>query len=156
MYAMAAALVLSTMMDVFIRMWPVQLGSRDWRFGAFGLLLSGPVTPLLGLALAMAAGFLARSHRVVRVLSVVALAVAVILTLTLIAFLIDYSALRSTVDAQLKLTFTVATTKAVILALFVIPSALALGLGGLRSVQESVTGDGERPGRRGSLVVGQP
>ena len=66
MFAMAAVLALSTLMDTGIKMWPLQLGSRQWRFGAFGLLLSGPVTPLLELALSMSACYLAKIRRVVR------------------------------------------------------------------------------------------
>jgi hypothetical protein len=154
MFAMAAVLALSTLMDTGIKMWPLQLGSRQWRFGAFGLLLSGPVTPLLALALAMAAGYLAQSRRLIRGFAIVALAVAVILTVALLAFLTDYLRLRSTVEAPLRLTFAVATTKAVIQALLVIPAALALGLGGLKSLED--VGDSSRSGPRGSLVVGQP
>lgn len=154
MFAMAAVLALSTLMDTGIKMWPLQLGSRQWRFGAFGLLLSGPVTPLLALALAMAAGYLGQSRRVVRGFAIVALAAAAFLTVALLAFLADYLALRSTVEASLRLTFAVATTKAVIQALLVIPAALALGLGGLKSLGQ--VGDDARSGPRGSLVVGQP
>lgn len=154
MFAMAAVLALSTLMDTGIKMWPLQLGSRQWRFGAFGLLLSGPVTPLLALALAMAAGYLGQSRRVVRGFAIVALAAAAFLTVALLAFLADYLALRSTVEASLRLTFAVATTKAVIQALLVIPAALALGLGGLKSLGQ--VGDDTRSGPRGSLVVGQP
>ena len=154
MFAMAAVLALSTLMDTGIKMWPLQLGSRQWRFGAFGLLLSGPVTPLLALALAMAAGYLSQSRRVVRGFAIVALISAAILTIALLAFLADYLALRSTVEASLRLTFAVATTKAVIQAMLVIPAALALGLGGLKSLGEM--GGDIRSGPRGSLVVGQP
>jgi hypothetical protein len=154
MFAMAAVLALSTLMDTGIKMWPLQLGSRQWRFGAFGLLLSGPVTPLLALALAMAAGYLAQSRRIIRGFAIVALLAAAILTIALLAFLADYLALRSTVEASLRLTFAVATTKAVIQAVLVIPAALALGLGGLRSLGE--VGGEPRSGPRGSLVVGQP
>ena len=154
MFAMAAVLALSTLMDTSIKMWPLQLGSRQWRFGAFGLLLSGPVTPLLALGLAMAAGYLAQSRRVVRGFAIVALLAAAILTIALLAFLADYLALRSTVEAPLRLTFAVATTKAVIQALLVIPAALALGLGGLKSLGD--VGGETRSGPRGSLVVGQP
>ena len=155
MYAMAVVLALSTLMDTGIKMWPLQVGSSQWRYGAFGLLLSGPVTPLLALGLAMAAGFLAESRRAVRGFSIVSLAVAALLTIALLAFLIDYMSLRSTVEAPLRLTFAVATTKAVIQALLVIPAALALGLGGLKSLTTSGGGTA-RSGRRGSLVVGQP
>ena len=154
MFAMAAVLALSTLMDTGIKMWPLQLGSRQWRFGAFGLLLSGPVTPLLALALAMAAGYLAQSRRVVRGFAIVALVCAAILTIALLAFLTDYLALRSTVEAPLRLTFAVATTKAVIQALLVIPAALALGLGGMKSLRD--VGGGAQSSARGSLVVGQP
>jgi hypothetical protein len=154
MFAMAAVLALSTLMDTGIKMWPLQLGSRQWRFGAFGLLLSGPVTPLLALALAMAAGYLAQSRRVVRGFAIVALAPPRFSPLRLLAFLADYLALRSTVEASLRLTFAVATTKAVIQAVLVIPAALALGLGGLKSLGEVGGEPAVRP--RGSLVVGQP
>jgi hypothetical protein len=155
MYAMAVVLALSTLMDTGIKMWPLQLGSSQWRFGAFGLLLSGPVTPLLALALAMAAGYLAESRRAVRGLSIVALAVAALLTIVLLAFLADYLAMRPTVEAPLRLTFAVATTKAVNQTLLVIPAAVGLGLGGLRSLSGSGGGTA-RPRHRGSLVVGQP
>ena len=84
-----------------------------------------------------------------------ALAVAALLTIVLLAFLADYLSLRSTVEAPLRLTFAVATTKAVIQTLLVIPAALGLGLGGLRSLAGSGGGTA-RPRHRGSLVVGQP
>ena len=153
MFAMAAVLALSTLMDTGIKMWPLQLGSREWRFGAFGLLLTGPVTPLLALALAMAAGFLAESRRAIRGLSIVALVCAAILTIALLAFILDYMALKATVEAPLRLTFAVATTKAVIQTLLVVPAATWLGLGGLKSLASGGTG---QIGSRGSLVVGQP
>jgi hypothetical protein len=141
-------------MDTGIKMWPLQMGSRNWRFGAFGLLLSGPVTPLLALAIAMAGSYLAQSRRAVKGFSVVALVAAAVLTVVMLAFLIDYLALRSSVDAPLRLTFAVATTKAVIQTLLVIPAALGLGMGGLRSLGASGGKAGRH--RQGGLVVGQP
>lgn len=146
-------MALSTLLDLGARLWPAQVGSRDWRYGAAGLLLSALVTPLLGLAVAMAGAFFSRSVRAVRVLSVVAVVAGALLALVLIVFLVDYVALAPKVEAPLKLTFTVATVKAVILSVLVIPSALALGLGGLRALRP---GGDTQSAHRGGFVVGQP
>jgi hypothetical protein len=154
MYLIAALLVLSTLLDTAVRIWPLHPGNREWRFGAFGLLLSSPVTPLLGIALAMGAAYVAESARAVRVLSIVSCLAAVLLALLLIAFLIDYAAMASKVQAPLKATFEVATVKAVIMSVLVLPAATLLGLAGMRSLRAGPAAPAE-PGRRGGLVVGQ-
>ena len=156
MYAMAAVMVLSTVLDTAPRILPMHWGSREWRFGALGLALSSLVTPVLGLGLAMAAGFIGRSSRAIRALSWLALAVAVVFAVALVAFVVDYAGMLPTVEAPLKLTFRVATFKAVIMSLLAIPATAALGLGGLRSLR-GVAGVGDTQSEhRGNLVVGQP
>ena len=104
MYLIAALLVLSTLLDTAVRILPVHLGNREWRFGAFGLLLSSPVTPLLGIALAMGAAYVAESARAVRVLSIIAYLAALLLVVLLVAFLLDYAGMAAKVQAPLNKT----------------------------------------------------
>ena len=156
MYALAAVLIISTLLDTIVRVWPLHLGTRDWRFGALGIFLSSPVTLLLGVTLAMGAGFVGRSSGAVRAMSYLALAAAIVLTVSLLTFVVDYSAMSPSVDASLKTTFKVAAFKAVALTVLTIPAAAALGLGGLRAARGDVAGPGTRSEHQGSLVVGQP
>ncbi len=156
LYALATVLIISTLLDTVVRVWPLHFGNRDWRFGAFGIFLSSPVTLLLGVALAMGAGFVARSTGAIRAFSYLALAAAVVLTLSLMAFVVDFTAMAPSVDAALKTTFRVAALKAVALTVLTIPAAAALGWGGVRSLQGDGSDSGAQSEDRGSLVVGQP
>ena len=148
-YSVALLLAISSLLDLGSRLWPLQLGSQDWRFGAMGILFNSLVTPLLGLGLAIAAAYLARHRATLAACSGLALVVAAIATIGLVAFVLAGVAVAAKADAAVRPTVSVATWKTVVLALAIIPSAALLGLGGMRARQ------GEVSNHQDGLVVGQ-
>lgn len=151
-YAVAVLLMLSSLLDLGARLWPLQLGNEEWRFGALGILFNSLVTPVLGLALAMGAAYIGRHRRTLALFSGIALLVAAITTLAFIAFVFASIAVSGRAEAAVKPAFEVAIWKTVVLALAVLPATALLGLGGMRSLRGGNGGVLER----GRLVVGQP
>lgn len=152
-YSVALLLALSSLLDLGTRLWPPQLGSEDWRFGAMGILFNSFVTPLLGLGVAMGAAYIGRHRGILAACSGIALVVAAVLGLALVAFVLASISVNAKADAQLKSTVSVATWKTVILALAIIPAAALLGLGGMRALRGAADG---RFDPQSGLVVGQP
>jgi len=152
-YSVALLLALSSLLDLGTRLWPLQFGSEDWRFGAMGILFNSLVTPLLGLGLAMAAAYIGRHRGILAACSGIALVAAAVMTLALVAFIIASLSVNAKADVQLKSTVSVATWKTVILALAIIPAAALLGVGGMRALRGTAD---SRFDPQSGLVVGQP
>jgi hypothetical protein len=151
-YPIALLLIVTSLLDTLPKILPADVGSRDWRYGALGLVFNSMVTPLLGLAIAAAAAIVARHWGTVRLISVVFLALAVLAVLGGLLFIVDFSALASSLSERVTPGFKVATWKTVAIVLLAAPVAAWLGIGGLRAARADVGPAGSQ-GSSG-LVVG--
>jgi hypothetical protein len=88
-YFFLFTLALWPITDVLFRVLPPQLGRQEWRFGAAGLLAGYLLLPIMAIGLAMVLAFVLRHVRVLRSLSVLALAGAVFLLLATVSLGLD-------------------------------------------------------------------
>jgi hypothetical protein len=102
LYAFAAVLVLSPLIDLFTTIWPPRFTDLQWRYGFFGLSAGYLHTPLLGLVLAMAIAFWEGHTGTLRSLGSAALVVAVILLPVVALWPMDVVQMRAlrAVEAQ--------------------------------------------------------
>ena len=152
-YPIALLLIVTSLLDTFPKILPADFGSRDWRYGALGLVFNSMVTPLLGLAIAGASAIIARHHGILRLVSGVLLAVAAFAVIGGILFVIDFSALSSTLSERVTPGFEVATWKTVVIVLLAAPVAAWLGIGGFRAARADAAPAGPQDGSA-RLVVG--
>ena len=152
-YPIALLLIVTSLLDTFPKILPADVGSRDWRYGALGLVFNSMVTPLLGLAVAAASAIVARHVGTLRIVSGVFLALAVFAVLGGILFVVDFTALSAGLSERVTPGFEVATWKTVAIVLLAIPVAAWLGIGGLRAARAEAGSAGSRSNDAG-LVVG--
>lgn len=152
-YPIALLLIVTSLLDTFPKILPADMGSRDWRYGALGLVFNSMVTPLLGLAIAAASAIVARHVGTLRLVSGVFLALAAFAVLGGLLFLIDFSALSAGLSERVTPGFEVATWKTVAIVLLAAPVAAWLGIGGLRVARAEAGSAGSRSNDAG-LVVG--
>ena len=89
LYAVAALLVVISLLDFAGAIWPFLPGDAGWRYGAIGLLSGFLVTPLVGVVLAVLVAVEQRHFAVLKVLGILALAVGVLLLVSIVAFALD-------------------------------------------------------------------
>ena len=154
-YPVAALLVLIPCIEVTTGSWPFQTSELSWRFGVAGIMLKTVVTPLLGLLVAMSAAAFLEHRRVLRTLSVVALAVAVGTLLVAAMFSMDFLQLRAMIAPPQRQGMTVASGSALLMAALVVPTAAALGLGGWRATRRVGGPTRTKPVRSGLVVAPQ-
>jgi hypothetical protein len=152
-YPIALLLIVTSLLDTFPKILPADMGSRDWRYGALGLVFNSMVTPLLGLAIAAASAIVARHVGTLRLISGLFLALAVFAVLGGLLFIIDFNALSAGLSERVTPGFEVATWKTVAIVLLAIPVAAWLGIGGLRAARAEAGSAGSRSNDAG-LVVG--
>ncbi|HEU4828781.1 MAG TPA: hypothetical protein VFT04_06270 [Gemmatimonadales bacterium] len=152
-YPIGLLLIVTSLLDTIPKILPSDFGSRDWRYGALGLLFNSMVTPLLGLAIAGAAAIVARHRGTLRLISGVFLALAGLAIVGGLLFIIDFSALASTLSERVTPGFEVATWKTVAIVLLAAPVAAWLGIGGLRAARADEGPEGSNDSTAG-LVVG--
>lgn len=150
-YPIALLLIVTSLLDTLPKILPADLGSRDWRYGALGLVFNSMVTPLLGLAIAAASAIVARHWGTLRLISVVFLALAVLAVVGGLLFIVDFSALASSLSERVTPGFKVATWKTVAIVLLAAPVAAWLGIGGLRAARAD---EGPEGSQGAGLVIG--
>ena len=112
-YALAGLLVLAPVVDFVVSTPPPSVGNIQWRLAVMGSLSSALLTPVLGVAIAMAVAAI-REHVVFqRVLSILSLVTACAFVLVLAAFSLDALQLKGAVAKPLQHQFRVETFKAV-------------------------------------------
>lgn len=151
-YPIALLLIITSLLDTFPKILPADFGSRDWRYGALGLVFNSMVTPLLGLAIAAASAIVARHRGTLRLISGVFLALAALAVIGGLLFIVDFTALASSLSERVTPGFQVATWKTVAIVLLAAPVAAWLGIGGLRAARADVGPEGSQA--RSGLVVG--
>jgi len=152
-YCTAWLLVLITVMDFALAVWPFQPGAIAWRYGAGGLLGGYLLSPILGVAMI---ALLARAldHR--RMLwTVVALGLigGLVLVITMVAFPLDAVQLRGRVEEAERWAFDVGVAKALVKHLTGGVALLWLAGGSFRALRSDPKESGRR--QRGTpLMVG--
>jgi len=114
LYFIAFLLATTPVLDFFTSILPIRTGDLQWRFASVGLLSGFLLTPLLGVALAMAVAHFAGHMRVQRLVAIVTLSVSVLFVLLMLAFLLDILQLRNAVQPEARSAFAAASTKAMV------------------------------------------
>lgn len=153
-YPTALLLIATSALDVIPKILPSSIGSRDWRYGALGLLFNSMVTPLLGLVIAGAAALIARHRKTLAFISALFLALGALTVVGGILFLVDFNALAPGLNTGVTGAFKVATWKTILIVLFMLPAAFWFGFGGLRAAR-GVKAVSASQNTDGNLVVGQ-
>jgi hypothetical protein len=152
-YAVAVLLIASPLLELLGAVLPVRPSEVSWRFGTFGLLANSSVTPILGLATALAAGVTLDHSRFVRLLAIAEIALALLVILGLALFALDFLQLRHAVTAQARASYDGGSLRAAVNAALAAATLAVLGAAGLRA---TARGAGRaQPGRGGPppLVV---
>lgn len=89
LYAVAALLVLISLLDFAGAIWPFLPGDAGWRYGAIGLLSGFLVTPLVGVVLAALVAVEQRHFALLKFLGIMTLAIGALLLVSIVAFALD-------------------------------------------------------------------
>ncbi len=125
--------MLTPLLDVLARTWPIRITEVGWRFGATGIVLNTLVTPLLGIFIAIAVASLLGHRPAVRVLSILCWVIAGLLAISVGMFMLDSLQVRGEVATQNRGQFTAPTTKAIILGIVSTIVVVWLGVSGFRA-----------------------
>lgn len=93
-YFVVALLVLSSVADLLLNMWPWRPGDLGWRYAAVGLGSQFLNTPVLALLLAALYAYVAGHGRVLRTIAVICWAGVGLIALSLVAFALDAAQIR--------------------------------------------------------------
>jgi FtsH-binding integral membrane protein len=113
-YLLAALLVMTPLVDGTMQLLPLRLGDERWRFGAVGSLSNLLLVPLFGLFLAIVIAAFTDSRRTQRVIGAICGALALLLTILSLLFILDYFQVRTVVAPKLQHATAVASTAAMI------------------------------------------
>ena len=109
----------------------------NWRFGAFGLLVSRTSVLVVADVMLFAAAIGLGHRRVLRVLGALHLAIAVLLLGGLVLFTLDWLQVRSRVRAEAMGSFDLAALRAAVIVVLALGAAGWAGLTSLRATERS-------------------
>lgn len=142
--------VLVPLGDFVGNLYPFQMSSLGWRYGAEGVLSSFTLMPLLALAGIAAVAAVADNRRILRTAAVVSLAAGSLLVVLSLSFVLDAVQLRRQAPADAVGTFDLGVVKALAKHLVTIVALAWLGLSGLGASQKT---DGPAKVKDGSPLV---
>lgn len=134
-YAVAFLLVVIPIVDLTLRLWPLQVSQVPWRFGATGILTTTIVTPLLGILIGGAVAFRAAHRRVVRALAVITIMGMLFLLVLTGLYVLDALEVRRITMPEALYVFDVTAVQAFLKLCLVITIAGLLGIGGWTSAK---------------------
>lgn len=150
-YVVAAVFLLSPLIDVATNIYPTDLGSMQWRFGAFGILSNYLISAVFGLLLASLVAALSGHRLVLRACAALdGLTALVLFGLTLL-FALDVLQLRSTVRPEATEMFRIGALKASFKVALVAVALLLMGIGSFRATRGEAMAD--RKGRKDSPLL---
>lgn len=156
LYPLAIVLCLVPFIEAVSGLWPPQLGSPTWRFGAAGLFLSFISSSVLAVLIIIAVAHALGHRGIARAMGVVSVLFALWMVVLCAAFTLDTLQVRTIVRSAAQHGFQLAAAKAMITALVVIVAFIALAIAGFKT--SGVPGGNPRSKRRGApgpgLVVG--
>lgn len=127
------------LVDFVGNVYPFQLSSLGWRYGAEGLLSSFTLMPLMALALFTAVAAIADNRRTLRILAIVALAAGSLLVVLSLSFVLDAVQLRRQAPADSLPLFDLGVIKALAKHLITLVGLVWIGLSGLGASQKTET-----------------
>lgn len=136
LYAVGITLILATVLEPALRVWPLRPGDIGWRFGAVGLAANTLAGVVFGLGWLLGVALLLGHRKVLRALAVLSLIVGVVSLAVLGFFALDYLQLRGDVRPELQGGFTRAAVQAVVLTIASGLTSLGLGVGGWKSLRQ--------------------
>lgn len=128
-YLIAAGLVLAPLAETLVSIWPLQLATVSWRFGATGLISRGLLTSLLGLLLTGGIALAVGHRRLLIFLSALCATAAVFLFAGTILMVLDTVQFRASVNPEAKTGFDMAAVGAVIRILHAFVATILLAWG---------------------------
>ena len=155
LYPVALLLILVPLVDLMLRMYPLQFGSLQWRFGTVGTFLGNFGTMLLGLGLV---GLIAtiNGHRgILRTIGYIALALAAATLAVLALFVLDAVQIRTLANANVKRAILLSSSGAVFAGLFGAWTLFAIGRGALAVSRPAASGRRPRTAPSPLVVAGQ-
>lgn len=145
-----AFLILGPLVTVAPNLWPMDLGTSQWRFGGFGFVLGAALLPTLGVALVLWAGVLKESPGMVRRMALMAGVAAGVLALLLIVFILDGLGMVRASSEAAPAVFWAALVRAALVGGLSIPVLVVLAVAGWRTAGRMPAGTVESR----NLVVG--
>ncbi|MES2177425.1 MAG: hypothetical protein V4550_06135 [Gemmatimonadota bacterium] len=101
-YLLAVLFLVIPMVDNLMSVVPLHPGSSAWRFGAIGLLSNALLLPALGLLIAFFAAMNLSHTRLLFIMRILTWAVAMLLVVAAIVFLLDALQARGTLNPAFK------------------------------------------------------
>jgi hypothetical protein len=135
LYPVGVMLILATVLEPALRVWPLRPTDIGWRFGAVGLAANTLAGVVFGLAWMLFVAVLLEHRTVLRTLAVISLLMGVMSLGVLGLFTLDFLQIRDSVRPELQAGFTRAAVQAVLLTIVSAATALVLGIGGWRSLR---------------------
>lgn len=142
--------------DLLTNAWPTQFGNVQWRYGFMGLMGGFLHTPILGITIAMIVAFVLGHTRMLRVLSGLSLAGAVLLGLVLVFFPLDVIQVRSVRPPAQSTPFLAGALIAELKHLTSFVALLLIGLGGWRTARTLGSERAAKSGGTPDLVMKPP
>jgi len=159
-YFVAFLLVAIPISEVVLAAWPLRFGEVTWRYGTFGMIGQGVMTPLLGLTIMLWAAVDLQQRWVVKVLGVLCLLASVAFAVAIVMFALDTVQMRSAVADEVRKAFDLATFAAfskhfaglvgtALLSIVAYRNGKTLGVDRVKSGPEMVVAAGSRSTAKG-------
>ena len=113
-YLVAALLVFIPLFDAATTLYPFNVVSSQWRFGAFGLLSNALMLPASGALIAVAAAAAFMQPRMLRFLGVASWVVVAVLVVSMALFALDAIQSRRLIRPDMQLSYMVASATAMV------------------------------------------
>lgn len=150
-YAVAAVFLLSPLIDVLTNVYPTDLGSMQWRFGAIGILSNYLISAVFGLLLATLVAAVLGHRLVLRISAVLNVLIALVLVGITLLFGLDVLQLRQAVRPEAGEMFRIGALKASFKILITAVALLLLGIGALKTARGDMAD--ARKGRKDSPLL---
>ena len=111
-YFVALLLIFIPISEVVLAAWPLRIGEVTWRYGAFGMIGQGVMTPLLGLLMVLWTAVALQQRWLVKTLTVLCYVGAVIFAGMIALFALDTLQMRAAVADEVRRAFDLATIAA--------------------------------------------
>ena len=149
----AVLLIASPLADLAAALLPVRPGEVSWRFGAYGLMVTALVTPILGLGILTAIGGLRHRRGMLAFLAAVCGVLSLVIIGGFALFVLDTLQLRQAVGVAARGPYDSAALKAMFIAVVEAVVLLLMAVAAFQSSGLSITDAGHRRRRRVGLVV---
>jgi hypothetical protein len=149
LYAAAVLVLIDQAAELLASLYPFEVGSVRWRFGAFGLIIGRTTTAVLVDALILIAAVGLGHRTVLRVWGGLHFVVAVPLAAGLVMFLLDTLELRRSVVPEVAGTMVLASARAAIVVVAALVYAIGAGIAAFRAIKLI-------PGARADVGSGSP